>query len=818
MNIAGAIVGTAAVLLLGASVQSANETLTLCSPLDYQVVQRQTATEGALHLQGKTTFMAEKWQYRLPGKPLAGQADEAWHDFPSPVKDGAFDFTVKAPAGGWYRLEVRGVSASQTAVEARVAHVGVGEVFIVAGQSNAGNFGSEKQITKTGNVGSFNGERWALANDPQQGADGSGGSFMPAFGDAMNERFHAPIGIIGIAAGGTSVREWLPKGERMQQQPTTGANVTPVGPGEWESTGDLFDRLVKRFTLLGPQGFRAVLWHQGESDAGQVRWGYPADRQITGEQYTKFMEKLIRASRARAGWEVPWFVALTTIHSPTEPPDEEFRSAQKALWESGLAGEGPDTDALNGDNRVDVHFSGKGLRAHGKLWADKVGAWLEKQIAPEGKPASSVQAANDRATNPRPAAPAAAATDIEPQRTYALIVGVLGWSDKSVSSFSKKNRKDRELFDTLARTGVPKTNMTILLDDKATLRGMRKGLSTVLGRATPDSTFIFYYAGHGSPGAFLNYDCTSNGKEERSFNLSEITAAIKKHFKGKNVLLMADCCYSGGLGAVANDLAAAGFKAASLTSADATVESSGNWTFSQTILDALNGSVFFDSNNDGVITLGETAAEVSSEMKFRERQLSGCTFAGLPKSWRLARTKGATVPPGPAPGSFPLKEYVEAPYEKETRVGRIVGWEKGRYLVEFYGYTEKTRGAFTPAQLSAVKFKQCEPGKTVTVSWRNEPVAARVVRLQNGFHLISYIGWPSYWQEWVLADRILGDPAQHPPLKNVVLVEWGGKWWPATIMTTDSEKKRYHVHYVGYGKTYDEWVADKRMRRIDPVE
>ena len=816
-QILGLLIITSA-LLSGTFVPAANETLTLCSPLDYQVVQRQTATEGALHLQGKTTFIAEKWQYRLPGKPLAGQADEAWHDFPSPVKDGAFDFTVKAPAGGWYRLEVRGLSASQAVVEAGVAHVGIGEVFIVAGQSNAGNFGSEKQTTKTGNVGSFNGEWWALANDPQQGADGSGGSFMPAFGDAMNERFHVPIGIVGIAAGGTSVREWLPKGERMRQQPTTGANVTPVGPGEWESTGGLFDRFVKRFTLLGPQGFRAVLWHQGESDAGQARSGYPADRQITGGQYFEFMGHLIRASREKAGWRIPWFTAQTTYHSEEDASDPEFRAAMKKLWDKGLSLEGPDTDTLRAGYRAGVHFNGNGLRKHGQMWADKVSAWLEKQIAPEWKPASSVRAANDRATNPRPASPAATKTDFEPQRTYALIVGVLEWSDKSVSSFSKKNRKDRELFDTLARTGVPKTNMTIVLDDKATLRGMRKGLSTVLERATPDSTFIFYYAGHGSPGAFLNYDCKSNGNEGRSFNLSEITAAIKKHFKGRNVLLMADCCYSGGLGAVANDLAAAGFRAASLTSADAIVESSGNWTFSQTILDALNGGVFFDSNNDGVITLGETAAEVSSEMAFRERQLSGCTFAGLSKSWRFARTKGTTVSPGPAPGSFLLKEYVRAPYEKKTRVGRIVGWEKGRYLVEFYDYTEKTRVAFTPAQLSAVKFKQCEPGKTVTVSWRKEPVAARVVRAQNGFHLVSYIGWPSYWQEWVLADRILGDPAEHPPLKNVVLVEWGDKWWPATIMTTDPEKKRHYVHYVGYGKTYDEWVTDERMRRIDPVE
>ncbi|MCX6630098.1 MAG: hypothetical protein NTW28_20970, partial [Candidatus Solibacter sp.] len=154
------------------------ETLTLSSPIDYQVVQRQTPTAGTLHLQGKAAFLAEKWQYRLLGKPLSEKADGAWHDFPSPAKEGAFDFTVNAPAGGWYRLEVRGLGAAQTAVEASVAHVGIGEVFIVAGQSNAGNHGSEKQATKTGNVGSFNGVQWALANDPQQGASGGEGSFM----------------------------------------------------------------------------------------------------------------------------------------------------------------------------------------------------------------------------------------------------------------------------------------------------------------------------------------------------------------------------------------------------------------------------------------------------------------------------------------------------------------------------------------------------------------------------------------------------------------------------------------------------------------
>ena len=380
-------------VLMGGAAPAANETLTLSSPLDYQVVQRQTPTAGALHLQGETIFIAEKWQYRLLGKPLSGQADEAWHDFPLPVQEGAFDFTVNAPAGGWYRLEVRGLGVAQTAVEASVAHVGIGEVFIVAGQSNAGK------------VGSFNGVQWALANDPQQGACGGEGSFMPAFGDAMNERFHVPIGIVGIAEGSTSVREWLPKGARMQQQPTTGANVTPVGPGEWASNGDLFDRFVKRFAVLGPKGFRAMLWHQGESDAGQARAGYPADRQITGEQYFDFMRNLISASREKAGWPIPWFTAQTTYHDEKDASDPEFRAAMKKLWDQGLSWEGPDTDTLRAEYRAGVHFNDNGLQKHGQMWTDQVGAWLEKRIASEGMPASSMPAARDRATIPRPASP-----------------------------------------------------------------------------------------------------------------------------------------------------------------------------------------------------------------------------------------------------------------------------------------------------------------------------------------------------------------------------------------------------------------------------
>ena len=373
---------TIILILLSFYANAASDKLIIASPTDYQVVQRYNQWEGKLHVQGATSVSAKKWQYRLVGKSVIGNKSQGWHSFPSPDTNGKIDFAFNAPAGGWYKLELRGVTGLKTLAQASVLHVGIGEVFIIAGQSNAGNHGSEKQNTKTGNVSSFSGKEWQLAVDPQPGSDGVNGSFIPSFGDAMNERFHVPIGITAVAAGGTSVRQWLPKGALVSKQPTTGGMIA-TGSGEWESKGNLFDRITNRLHYFGPQGVRALLWHQGESDAGQARSGYPANSQISGDEYFKYMSQLIQAATDKAGYKMPWFTAQTTYHNEKDPSDDEFRSAMKKLWDKGLSLEGPDTDQLRAEYRDGVHFNGKGLQKHGQLWAEKVGAWLDKLILSE---------------------------------------------------------------------------------------------------------------------------------------------------------------------------------------------------------------------------------------------------------------------------------------------------------------------------------------------------------------------------------------------------------------------------------------------------
>ncbi|HOS95319.1 MAG TPA: hypothetical protein PLQ54_18555, partial [Armatimonadota bacterium] len=80
-------------------------------------------------------------------------------------------------------------------------------------------------------------------------------------------------------------------------------------------------------------------------------------------------------------WEFPWFVAQVSYHSPQQPRFSNPREGQRLVLERRIALPGPDTDTLTGDHRdmdgEGIHFSPKGLKAHGEMWAKDVGDYLE---------------------------------------------------------------------------------------------------------------------------------------------------------------------------------------------------------------------------------------------------------------------------------------------------------------------------------------------------------------------------------------------------------------------------------------------------------
>jgi hypothetical protein len=354
--------------------------LTVSSPLEYQVFQRSTRLHGAIIVHG-SALAATGVEARVEGTSIEGPLPGRWQRLALDPTTKQFSGQIPVIAGGFYSVEIKATNAAGQPTVLTVRNVGVGEVFVIAGQSNSTNYGEVPQTTQTGMVASFSGTEWSLANDPQPGVqdDSRKGSFIPSFGDALYRRYHVPIGIASVGHGSTSVRQWLPADTPVNVMPTMTRYIKTDPAGTLVSDGTLIAGMMLRIHQLGDHGFRALLWHQGESDSHQ-----PAEHDIDAATYRSMMVTVIRTSRKQAGWDFPWFVAQATYHTPDDPSCPPIRDAQRSLWQPDLAIQGPDTDTLTAPYRQNggkgTHFNDAGLKAHGLLWADKVSQYLDTTL------------------------------------------------------------------------------------------------------------------------------------------------------------------------------------------------------------------------------------------------------------------------------------------------------------------------------------------------------------------------------------------------------------------------------------------------------
>jgi arylsulfatase A-like enzyme len=355
------------------------------------------------------------------------------------------------------------------------------------------------------------------------------------------------------------------------------------------------------------------------------------------------------------------------------------------------------------------------------------------------------------------------ADEWEPQKTHALIVGVLEWKN-GLSPFPKRNRKDKELRDLLIQRGTPAENVTLLLGQEATLPKIREALAHTLSKTSKDSTLIIYYDGHGWAAGddfcFANYDVQS-GIKNTAWSVNELAATVTKDFKGQRAFFWADCCYSGGLQVIVDKLARRNVASFSLTSASTQNVSTRNWTFTQSLIDGLSGAPLIDTNGDGLITLGELRTEVRDAMNHLEGQKNGFKSNGIADTFVLAKASGR-------PAKIPKAKYHVGTYVKAKEAyGRVVsvkGVNADEYSVQFYNYTEKIVKQYAVEDLVASTRKPAKPrprGPTVArsrpdckVEWRGSWYDAKVLKTKNDRWYIHYVDDDHSWDEWVGKDRI----------------------------------------------------------------
>lgn len=410
--------------------------------------------------------------------------------------------------------------------------------------------------------------------------------------------------------------------------------------------------------------------------------------------------------------------------------------------------------------------------------------------------------------------------DLVPDKTDAVITGVLRWENSRLANFDDRNRKDEELHARLAARGTSPERLSLLLDARATRGNILEHLHSAARRAKPDGVLVFYYAGHGLRNEagdilFANYDIDLSRLDETGLSMKDISAALAEVPKTTRVLLLADCCFSGALAEVVDALAARGVRAASVTSADLSNTSTVNWTFTQTVIDALVGDSLADRDKDGIVELGELDREVADAMKFRESQRSARTDRGIGDDFALATTIPGGAFGAETESAFPLGSYAIAPRGSDRLMVRVRAKHENALSVRLFHYANAEDFVVPAEDLETPAWKRYPKDTELAVTWGGKLWDAKVIATDGDFHRIHYPGWPAYWDEWILSDRIasVGRVDASQPVFTLgqrVMVEWKSKWWPAQVIAVDHT--RYRIHYDGYDSSWDEWVTAPRMR------
>jgi sialate O-acetylesterase len=232
---------------------------------------------------------------------------------------GALDLV---PAGGPYRLETRfnpkGNKLGEWSLRGDMRHfLGVGDLWIIAGQSNASGYGRAPydDAPELGLHMLRHNGAWSLASHPLSDATASvfpasretyntGHSPFLHFARALKRELRHPIGLLPAALGGSPLADWHPE------------------------RGALFANL-KAMAARAGGSVKGILWYQGETDAEPGK----------AEDYlARFLESAAGWRKALAQPELPILTVQLARYRSEKPgmEDKEWSLVREAQRQAAL--------------------------------------------------------------------------------------------------------------------------------------------------------------------------------------------------------------------------------------------------------------------------------------------------------------------------------------------------------------------------------------------------------------------------------------------------------------------------------------------------
>ena len=232
-------------------------------------------------------------------------------------------------------------------------------------------------------------------------------------------------------------------------------------------------------------------------------------------------------------------------------------------------------------------------------------------------------------------------------KTWVVIIGIAEYNLNMLRlNFTKDDAYRMYAFYKSVEGGsLPDEQIMLVMDIHATRTNVLKAIEDTYSKADKDDAIIFYFAGHGTPGYFLLYDFTRDGKEDligvlKHEELNDAFAQSQAKYK----YIIADACHSGSLaesgaqrgggaqnsGAYQsfNDSAKGFVMMLSSMGEEKSIENDGirQGVFSHSLINGMKGIA--DVNKDGIVSVIELFDYVDAEVRKATNEKQNPVLAG----------------------------------------------------------------------------------------------------------------------------------------------------------------------------------------------
>ncbi|GHB73902.1 T9SS type A sorting domain-containing protein [Persicitalea jodogahamensis] len=370
----------AILFLLVVNTRSIYAGINISFPTKNTVIQRSQNDRGTLKIGGTLTLPYDKLEARLVALADNGQNTGTWISMSVPDRQGVFFGSIDAK-GGWYKLEIRGFLGGVATDSVSVQPLGIGEVFLIAGHSNAmglPNLGAKDAVDKVVSFDALNKslsiENITIAPDAPMPAptfeqlkasnrifpSGESAWYWGELGSMLVARLGVPVLFMNAGWAAANSINW--------RETANGQNTQNIYVGrDWPNRQPYSNFINTLRYYHSWLGLRSVLWFHGENDAVHLK--------ISKENYYQNMRRLIEKTNQDFGRAIGWAVSLCSVSYNASEPYLPVIEAQTQLAETpGLrVWRGPYADTIQVPRPAHGHFENvrggtQGLTQMAQAW------------------------------------------------------------------------------------------------------------------------------------------------------------------------------------------------------------------------------------------------------------------------------------------------------------------------------------------------------------------------------------------------------------------------------------------------------------------